>query len=848
MFRAAPWTRAPFLTLRYSIGTFFACVMSGVVLATAAASGPLFLASTATAALHNEAAQACPEGSRPGITNAAGPQSYATASESPRALRSTDRGVRTYLGNAGAAEPYRVSTTTVPIAGSASPSAFLYARPGSTAHVALLSGRTGSGVVVPASYARAGHLRLGSTLAVGAAARVMVVGIYRDLAPSAFVPLFRLARYWCAWRDSIVPSPFNRPPPMFLTDDATLVSAGAPIESSWFDPTAIANRTVAEAKVALAATRTALAHLDASRFHLAGDLPAVLDKTARIRAGIGGPVLPIVIASVLVSALIVAASGMFWGLRRQRELRLLSSRGVGPFAIGVKAALELLPALALGCIGGWAAALVIVHQAGPSSLFEPGAPASALLAAAAASLGGVILVAVTGARTVPTDRRTSSRQVLAHVPYELLLLALSVLCYLSIRRDGAVRIVRATVQVNPLVTAFPLLALTGAVLLIGRYSPMVLHPLRRVRPRSPAVYLAARRVTRSPTVAAGVLVAVALPVGVFVYSVAINGSSQRNVDAKYSTNVGAPQAIGLLTHGFTPRPGRLGTIVTRIDTGVTTNTGTDVAVEGIDSTSFTRHAFGGVSLASTAQQLLGAGAPAVLINAPPTMHVTLLSIGEQILPVTQVGRRATFPGLRDPYHPVVLIDRRHLPAANALINRTDEVWTSTADVTPVLTLLGRQGVEANYAISPTTFLNSSGLRPVTWIFSYLKAIATLTAAIGLAGLCYAFTARTRSRARSYHLARRMGMSRATHRRSLVIELGALIAASWLVGAVLALAAIAAVYRMVDAYPVFPPAPSYPPTIQPLLITAAVGSLATLTGARILQRLSDHTNPATVLRT
>ncbi|MGI8677333.1 MAG: hypothetical protein ACR2LX_01320, partial [Jatrophihabitans sp.] len=382
MLRAAPWTRAPLLTLRHSPGSFLACVLAGTVLSAAAASGPLFLASTATAAFHDQAAQACPEASRPGITDDAGAASYPAAAESPNRLQGSDASVRAADRRAGARAPYRVSTATVPVGAPAVPAAvFLYSRPGSTAHVTVVAGRRAAGIVVPASYAAATKVGVGATLRIGAVER-RVTGVYRDLAPSAFVPLFQLPRYWCTWTDSIVPTPFNRPPPMFLVDDSTLVAAGADIVSTWYDPTPAQDRTVAQASSALAATRSAAAHLDAKAFHFTADLPGQLTRTSRIATGVRGPVLPIVLASVIVAALLVAASGLFWGLRREREIRLLSSRGVGWIALGFKAALELLPALALGCVAGWAAALGVVRAAGPSSLLEPGAPTRALLAAA----------------------------------------------------------------------------------------------------------------------------------------------------------------------------------------------------------------------------------------------------------------------------------------------------------------------------------------------------------------------------------------------------------------------------------------------------------------------------------
>ncbi|MGI8679785.1 MAG: hypothetical protein ACR2LX_14115, partial [Jatrophihabitans sp.] len=472
-----------------------------------------------------------------------------------------------------------------------------------------------------------------------------------------------------------------------------------------------------------------------------------------------------------------------------------------------------------------------------------GTPSAGLLAVVV----GVVLVAVAGARTVQTDRRGTSRAWARFVPWEVALLAASVACYLAIRREGAIRIVRATVQVNPLVTAYPLIALSGAVLLIGRGAGVGLPALRRMRLRSGAGYLAARRISRSPAVAVGVLVGVALPVAVFVYSVALSGSTQRDVAAKYRANVGAPQAFGLLTHGFTPRAGELGTVVGLIDNGARTDSGRDVAIEGVDPATFARYAYGGAALRPTLRTVQGRGVPVVIVNASPATPIHSLRIGDMSLDVRVADSRSTFPGLRDPYRPLIVLDRRHLPVASPLIDRTDELWTTTAHATSALDLLGHEGVEANYAISPTTFLDSSGLRPVTWVFGYLRAIALLTGGIGVAGLGFAFAARTRRRARAYHLARRMGMSRATHRRSVVVELGTLVGSSWLVGAGLAVGAVASVYRRADPYPAFPPPPRFPPVVAPMVSTGIGAVAATLVGSWLLHRMIDRSDPSTVLR-
>jgi putative ABC transport system permease protein len=73
-------------------------------------------------------------------------------------------------------------------------------------------------------------------------------------------------------------------------------------------------------------------------------------------------VLAIAAAGAVLSLVLVAGAVLFWIQRRRAELALLSARGVGPAALGLKALAELgLPAAA-GCAAGWA----WCHCSGPA--------------------------------------------------------------------------------------------------------------------------------------------------------------------------------------------------------------------------------------------------------------------------------------------------------------------------------------------------------------------------------------------------------------------------------------------------------------------------------------------------
>ncbi|MGI8762092.1 MAG: hypothetical protein ACR2LF_12520 [Jatrophihabitantaceae bacterium] len=760
---------------------------------------------------------------------------------------------------AGLPAPDLVAQATVPIAGKPDDTATLFARTGAASHVSVVAAVPGTGVLVPLSFATARHLHVGGNLALGSGT-ARVVGIYRDLAPSAFVPLFRLSRYWCTWQQQIVPSPFNRPPPWLLTDLPTLETTGTPITASWYVPTRIESQTVPQAKAALAATATALAALNrraASKYHAVTDLTYLLDKADRERTGLAGAVVPIDVAGTLVAALLVAAAGTFWGLRRQREVRLLGSRGVGRTAIAVKAALEAAPAISLGTVGGWLAALLLVRALGPAQRLDPGAPWSALGLAGVAAGGALLTIGVLGARALPADRVAGQRRGwLRYIPWELALVAASVLTYLSVRRTGGVRIVMATVQINPLVLAFPLFALTGAVVLLARAGAAGLKRAGTLAGELPAAaYLAVRRLTGTPAVAIGTLIGVALPIGVLVYSAALSGSTSSDLQRKYQTNVGAPYAFGTLAApGSTPDLDGAGTVVSQIQTGAFINDGDQVRVIGVDPATFTRYAFQGAALHGLLSRLSPTGptVDVLLVNAPHRTAISRVEIRttnqDATIPIRIVGDMASFPGERNPYEPLLVVNRaalpRHLPPYT---DRNEEVWTNPAAVSAALSALRHDGVDANYEITPTSFLDNTGLRPVTWIFGYLRALAYLTGLVAVTALAFAFTARTCRRALGYYLSRRMGLSKASHRRSIAVELGALLAISWTAGVALGAGAVALVFRLTDAYPNFPPPPLYRVPTGTILTSAIAAATVGVIGTYLLQHLLDRIHPSELLR-
>ena len=194
--------------------------------------------------------------------------------------------------------------------------------------------------------------------------------------------------------------------------------------------------------------------------------------------------LPIALGGSILALLLVGAAGSYWADRRSREVRLLSSRGVGPGALAVKAVLELaLPAIA-GTVLGWLAARWLVALLGPSPRLDAAAPWQAgltALAALAAGLGLLALVAGLRSRAA-TERPVGARRGwVTRLPWELLILAAAAGCWLRLRGSDAVTLDAGIAQINLLVVAFPLLFLAGAAVLVMRLLALLLPRLEPVR-------------------------------------------------------------------------------------------------------------------------------------------------------------------------------------------------------------------------------------------------------------------------------------------------------------------------------------------------------------------------------
>jgi putative ABC transport system permease protein len=695
-------------------------------------------------------------------------------------------------------------------------------------------------------------------------ARVRVAGVYRNLAD------LPEADFWCPVRKSIYQGSLfsdRAPPPVLLvSDQATLVrlsrALGSPELVELYERPLRLPLTLPQAE-----QTAGRFHQVAARFGdyvtwgdmrvETGSLDFAVRRAHAVAGALAAPVSATAWAGSGAALLLVAAAGRLWVERHRREVRLLAAKGVGPVVLGVQGGLEMLGPLVAGALLGWLAALWLVPLLGPSRLLDPGAPAAALGRVAVVTAAGLAaLVAVTGLtsrRLVETPLGRRPRWV-ALVPWELTLLAGSVVLWARVRASGlpVVTVGPSIPSLTPAQMLFPLVFLLGATLLAIRVVAWLLPRLRRLGQGWPnAPYLASRRLTGTPRAALLVVLTAAVPIGVMMFSAALTGTLRYTTDAKAQVFVGSDTAVGVI--GDQPVPDGLGlpaTVVRRIDGASVDGAQVDVLV--VDPASFARaafwdHRFAHQPLAELLARLGGGDLPAVAVGLPgtaqPTLRLPTVAGGVDV-PARVVATAAAFPGQRG--RPLLVVGRRRLDWLPGLLVAGTELWVRGPPAA-AQQAVARAGLPVRSVVTAGQASQAPNLVAVVWTFDFLQALGLLAAAMAAAGLLLYLHARQQRSQLAYLLARRMGLSRASHLWSLMLESGASLGLGYLLGVVLSVGGVGAVYRFLDPQPTVAPHPLY---VQPNGAAAGLAAavvLVCLLAATVAQRTADHANPADLLR-
>lgn len=855
----SPWLRAPVLLMRHP-AVFLAIVAATAVLTIAAASGGLFVSTLDTASLQAQAAHDCPERSMAGFGAQVDAKDAALARK--QGLAALDK--RQPLGTPYAVEIAFAQLQTFQIT--------LYSRPGALDHVTKVRGVGGPGVWIPDNYVQQMHVQPGGYLRTSAGTPLRVAGIYRSMSPSPF-QLPNVPRYFCNWTDLIVRTLAEHGVgPLLISDEATLARAADPmlgVQLGFYEPLPLGSIPLKDA--AAAADRADAAEDDFYLSFLPGAVAPqdstyaaapstgtktlfdMIDRARDSRSGVSGSVLPIDLAGVLVAAVLVAGAGAFWANHRSREIRLLVARGVGAFPLALKAVLETLPPALLGLAGGFGAAVLIVKAVSPTSVLGPGAISSALWSAVGAIVFGLVLIAVIGAIASRERLVGAKRSWHSGVPWELALLGVAAFVGREIYAGHGVHVDKTIVQVRPALVIFPMIGSLAVLLVLGRLLAFALPRLRRrFNGGGAAFFLALRRIAGSRAISVGLIVCVAMPTALLTYTSTLTTSVQDEVHAKYRTNIGAPRVLDVVGYDTNdPDLQGHGTNVAVYQAGPMIGKDTQVYVMGVDPATFENFALVAGDQRGLALRLharTGADVPALLVNAPSSMKASKLRIGPKSIPLHVIARREVFPGLRAKAYPLIVIDRSVLRDIHDInVDRDNQIWTDNANIAAAQSIIDKLGYHVLAEITPQVLIDTTGLLPLTWIFSYLRALAIMIGLVAVVALVFALAARTRRRTVSYVLSRRMGLTRAAHLRSLLLELAVVAGLGFLVGSGVGAGAFRVIVASLDMYPDLPPGAAFRSPIDTWAIVGAAWCAVVVLAAVGVQLLADRAKPAEILR-
>jgi putative ABC transport system permease protein len=755
-------------------------------------------------------------------------------------------------------------------------------RTGFPAHIRRIGTSDSKGVWLTDSTAKdLGGVRAGDTVALlsdaGKTLRVPVAGVYRSLAT------LPRAAYWAplALRIFGTGDPMEPPPPaLLLADQRTIQSLtkrlGETASLEWSYGLGGGIRTLAQARALASRLHVVIEKLVDPSNPLGAipgqgteftPIPDVLRRALDVQASIVGPVAGLSLAGSLLALAGMGVAGVYAVRRRRAELTLLVARGVGRLRLGLRTIVEVLLPLAVGGGLGWAAAVAVVKAAGPSAVMEQAALQASGRPAILWILAAMVLIAFVVARTAGRELSPPPGRVATaagRAPWEAVVLALAAASLYEIVMRGTVLITGKSgpPRVDQLFLLFPFLFLAGMGGLIVRGLRRYLSSVGTERGgRSTAAFLARRRLSDAPRTAVVLVTAASVAVGMVSYAGVLAASVDATSSTKALVSVGSATTVALnapmtLPANVTPPL----TAVTRIQGKALLSPGDRlVDILAVDPATFARAVywdptFSSESLGELMDRLSATPTgrlPAIVVGARLPAR-SALSLQQSGMPLTGVGTASAFPGMV-PGRPLIVVAQAQLVRVAALHDidlagapALYEAWSPAAPRAVLAALLAHHA----FAGPPQTaehLMRSPAFLALSWTLGFLQALGGLAGVMALVGLLLYLQARQRSREVAYALSRRMGLTRSAHRRSVALELTAMLGAAFVVGSTLSVAAALLVYGRLDLLPELPPAPllRLPPVLfGSVLVVLAAAAWA---GAAAVQWQAERTSVAEVMR-
>src|SRR6266508_2428282 len=714
----------------------------------------------------------------------------------------------------------------------------LAARDGFAGHVRRLATAPGTaaadGVWLPESVATALRLRPGQAVTVGAAprARTRVAGIYQDLTGGDRP----LDPFWSPLSGALaVRKVGEEPPPLLLAEPALLAELGRQLGASarleW-------NYYLPPGRLTVPTVETLVPQIDRVRLDVSDPVSVLAARQATASSPLAnavasahatevaltGPVETISVTGRILALALLAAAGLYGVKRRRGEVLLLTAQGVGGAQLAARSVVEAaLPLLAGGALG-WMLAVGLAAVLTPTGEPQPQALAAA------------------------------NREVLAAAAlYEL-----------QTRGSQPVQAGGQPARVDRFLVLFPLLLIAGLAGLAARGAGRLLaggtRPLRGGgRPR-PAVFLAVRRLAAAPRLVLLLVTGSALAIGILGYAGILVASTRAAAHDKARILVGSDASVTTRAPAKgLDGSGLAATRVQRVSGATLAPDSVPVDLLAVDPATFAAAVhwsspYAGEPLGVLLDRLDAdpavVGRVPALLAGPAVPTSNAIEVGGADLPIAIVGSASAFPGMSRADRPLLVVSAARLSvwAGNARtpLAAEHEVWTRE-DPAAIVAVLREAGTVPEATRTASTVMRTPAFLAVSWTFAMLQALGALAGLVALIGLVLYAQARQRGRLVAYALARRMGLSRGAHLRSVALELAAMLLFGFALGTTLALVTSSLVYRRLD------PMPEIPPGLHLRLPGAVLGltllgvAVAALAGALLVQRGADRANVAEVMR-
>jgi len=739
---------------------------------------------------------------------------------------------------------------------------WLFGRDGAAADVEILSGKEGPGVWVPDSIAEPIGVGSGDRVVLNyvpgrPGIEVTVDGVYRSLYSEP------RSGAWRAWSRQIYPQCATCPaPPQFVLGDVdqvlkmTRALDAHTATFGWEAPVAEEEGlTLGQARELEAFTQRFLSDMSdqssgyyqvfrccggqggrtGTYVEFTSHISRVVSEVDRRVNSIAGPAQLLLAAGLIVAAVVVAGAGAFTLAARRVEAMYLFARGWSPLAMGVKGSLEALVPSAIGSASGLGLALVLVK------LFGPGGPVAeeAIRTGSAAAIVAVpvstLLVGGVSAFSFfrQSELHRSRLGVPARIPWELLLLGLALWLLHRLQMGGAfIQVPELDVErPSASLLLFPILLLAGASIVTARLFRLTLGWLRpRTGGLSHSVYLAANRLAGGSKIAVLLFAAAALCLGVFVHAQTVAGSLATTMEAKAKLFVGSDVAARV--DADYPLPGDFPmpiTKVTRIRQGgrfLQQGRRFDLLAihpDTLVSTAFWAEPFSDRTLEDLTGLLEaeGGGRLPIIVSGANVPNQADLEISLRRIPVRVVAETATFPGTFS-HDPLVVVDAAALERAYGsgavfrISNSTTELWVR-GDERRGLDALARLGLPPYSVVTASDVRDIPSFSAVINTFAMLNVLGLGAGVLVVVILLMYLQVRQRARVVSYALSLRMGLRDRSYRRSLVLELGAMLVSAFLVGLGMAFVASLLIVPLLDPLGTIPPPPLL---VSPVVVLVA----------------------------